>query len=170
MNNFNKKVKVNEIVVKKVNDFVKKFRFQFNTNQLNVQFKFVSLTNRVQRLFNNYQKVTSIEMSLIQFRSINFFQFRFQFRSIDNDNKKTSLLNKKNNKIFNFKSRTFRFCRHCNENHYDNVCSIQKIMLTKMKNEKNEMFNTIELNDINLKTLQTLKFIQTKNVTNQKKD
>ena len=31
------------------------------------------------------------------------------------------------------------------------------------------MFNTIELNDINLKILQTLKFIQTKNVTNQKK-
>ena len=37
-------------------------------------------------------------------------------------------------------------------------------MLAEMKNEKNEMFNTIELNDIDLKILQTLKFIQTKNV------
>ena len=42
-------------------------------------------------------------------------------------------------------------------------------MLTKVKNEKNEIFNTIELNNIDLKILQTLKFIQTKNVTNQKK-
>ena len=42
-------------------------------------------------------------------------------------------------------------------------------MLTKVKNEKNEMFNTIELNDIDLKILQTLKSIQIKNLTNQKK-
>ena len=42
-------------------------------------------------------------------------------------------------------------------------------MLIKIKNEKNEIFNMIELNDINLKTLHALKFIQTKNVTNQKK-
>ena len=115
----------------------------------------VSSTNRIQRLFNNYQKITSIEVSSTQFRSIN------------NDNKKISLLNKINNKVFNFKSRIFRFCRHCDKNYYDNVCSIQKIMLTKIKNEKNEMFNTIELNDIDLKILQTLKFIQTKNVINQ---
>ena len=80
------------------------------------------------------------------------------------------MLNKKNNKVFNFKSKTFRFCQHCDEFYYDNDCSIQKVMLTKIKNEKNEMFNTIELNDIDLKILQTLKFIQTKNVTNQKKD
>ena len=36
MNNFNKRIKVNEIVVKKVNDFVKKFRFQFNIFQFNI--------------------------------------------------------------------------------------------------------------------------------------
>ena len=144
VNSFNKKIKTNEIVVKKVNDLVKKSRFQFSTfqlnisttNQFNIQFKFVSSTSRIQRLLNNYQKTTSVEMSSTQFRSINFFQFRLQSWPINNDNKKTSLLNKSNNKIFNFKSRTFRSCRHCKKNHYDNVCSTQKIMLTKMKNEK----------------------------------
>ena len=164
VNNFSRKIKANEIAVKKINDLVKKFRFQFSINQFNVQFKFVSSASRVQRLLNNYQKVTSVEMSSIQFRSINSFQFRLQSRSIKNNSKKISLLNKKNNRVFNFKLRTFRFCRHCDENHYDNVCSTHKVMLAEMKNEKNEMFNTIELNDIDLKILQTLKFIQTKNV------
>ena len=131
VNSFNKKIKTNEIVVKKINDLVKKFRFQFSIfqfniatiNQLNIQFKFVLLTNRIQRLFNNYQKITSIEKSSIA-------------KIID---KKVSLQNKNNNKISTFatKLRTFKFCRHCDDDHYDNVCFTQtKIMMIEIKKKR----------------------------------
>ena len=75
----------------------------------------------MQRLLNNYQKTTSIEMSLIA-------------KIVD---KKTFLQNKNNNKISISsitKFRTFKFCRYCDDDYYDNVCFIQtKIIIIEVK-------------------------------------
>ena len=65
-----------------------------------------------------------------------------------------------NNKTTINKICSFCFCRHCDDNYYDNVCFNQKIMLTKIKNENNEKFNRINLNNFNLNILNALKTIQ----------
>ena len=65
------------------------------------------------------------------------------------------------------KPRTFRPCRHCGGDHYDNVCPTQtKTMMAEVK-EEDEGSNTIELDDLDLETLQALESIQADEVTNE---
>ena len=134
VDNFNKKTKINEIVVKKIHDLNKKFNITIRFYQKNIQNQnqsrqrsnqFFFTTNRIQRLIDNYQK-TSTTTSAIN---------RTQFTS--NNVKKVSLLSNVNNKISTtkIKFKNFRLCRHCDDDHYDHLCftKIFKIMTIEIK-------------------------------------
>ena len=129
--NFNRRIKTNETTTKKMHDLFKRNVVRFIINiQINNQYqsrtnnKFVFSTNKMQRLINNYQnqKTTSTIMLSTSTKS-NF--------------KKIFLFDNVNNKISIVKTRSFRFCRHCDDFHWNKNClNSSKIMMTQIKKKK----------------------------------
>ena len=120
-------------------------------------FQFISFHDRVQRLMNNLQKSKST-MSI---------STTFVFTSI-----KKKILTKNVNVKTSFE-RSFRFCRNCENSHYDNdfICfenikkiEKRKIYLNEMKQKKNESNESI-LNEIDMKIMLIFEVLE----ENQKK-
>ena len=78
--------------------------------------------------------------------------------SRDNQSQSKKFLDDLNNSKLSFRMK--RLCRHCEDVHWDNECltMIKKIMIVdaKMKKKSNDdQFETLKLNEENMKTLKT---------------
>ena len=158
--NFDRRVRNNERVVRKVYELIKKINIfinrdlqsqnRFTSQNYNVsrQTSFVSSVARIERLINNYQKtINQTTMSTIA----------TILRSNQSQSKKS--LDDLDNSKLSFRMK--RSCRHCEDVHWDNECLtvIKKIMIVdaKMKKKSNDdQFETLKLNEENMKTLETL--------------
>ena len=158
--NFDRRVRNNERVARKVYELIKKINVfinrdlqsqnRFTSQNYNVsrQTSFVSFVARIERLVNNYQKTTNqTTMSTIVAMS----------KSSQSQSKK--FLDNLNNSKLSFRMK--RSCRHCEDVHWDNECLIviKKIMIidVEMKKKSNDdQSETLKLNEENMKTLETL--------------
>ena len=157
--NFDRRVRNNERVARKVYELIKKINVSINrdlqsqnrstSQNYNVsrQTSFVSFVARIERLVNNYQKtINQTTMSTIA----------TILRSNQSQSKKS--LDDLDNSKLSFRMK--RSCRHCEDVHWDNECLtvIKKIMIVdaKMKKKSNDdQFETLKLNEKNMKTLET---------------
>ena len=139
--NFDRRVRNNERVARKVYELIKKInvsinrdlqsqnRFTHQNYNVSRQTSFISSVARIERLVNNYQK--TINQATIS-------TITTMFKS-DQSQSKKSFDDLDNNKL---SSRMKRSCRHCENVHWDNECLIviKKIMIidVKMKKKSND--------------------------------